>query len=263
MSDYRVDESFGIVPGWLIDSKVSDRAIRLYALLSWMRDYGTDMATVGRKLLASKLGCSDDSLDRAKAELEQAGAISVERGRAEDGQIAKNIYTIHRISPGTRTAAGRLPARGRVEGTGAARSPLVVESSSSSSSEQHPSPPRRQGRAPTQIGGKRVTADEEAFALDVLGRFNEVSGRKFASKEALGKIILRHREHPELAAHEHEAIIREQFEHPWWRGDPSPSVIYGSGDVFDRALNGVRGADRGDTLEDDELSQYDRIGRDD
>ncbi len=55
-------------------------------------------------------------------------------------------------------------------------------------------------------------------------------------------IVRRAREHPELTLEDHEGLIKVQFENPWWKGDPTPSVIYGNGRVFDRALNGARGA---------------------
>lgn len=237
MSNYRTDEAFAIVPMWLTESTVSDRAVRLYSLLSGMRDYGTDMATVGRKLLAQKMGCSDDSLDRAKAELEEAGAISVERGEANGGVIPRNVYTIHRTRPATRTpAAMGVPAPVRVLDTRTRAAMYEREPVES------PPPLKRGGRAPGSVNGKRVTPVEEQFALDVLAAFNEVSGRAFASKEALGKIVMRHREHPDLDVAAHRSLIEAQFAAPWWKGDPSPSVVYGNGEVFDRALNGVRGA---------------------
>lgn len=241
MTEYRTDEAFGPVPLWLLKLDISDRAVRLYALLSAERDYGTDMATLGRKKLAEQMRCSLDSLDRAKAELETVGAISVVRG-SENGSLAKNVYTIHRVSPGSRMgAATPLAAPERPSSRTGAASSLQSESSSSS---------KRAGRAPSQISGKRVTPAEEEFAVAVLAVFNEISGRKFASKEAIGKIVLRHREHPELSVDQHRALIKVQFEHPWWKGDPSPSVIYGNGDVFDRAVNGVRGV--GNNVRDDD-----------
>lgn len=232
---YRTDEAFGPVPLWLLHLPVSDRAVRLYALLSAERDYGTNMAELGRKRLAEAMRCSLDSLDRAKAELEKVEAISVVR-ESGDGRIATNRYTIHRINPDSRMGAAiedvRLAAPLRLDDrTGAARSLQSGDPSSSSA----------KTRAPTQLSGRKVTADEAAFGVAVLDVFNEVSGRKFGAKESVGKIILRHREHPELDLAAHEQVIRQQFEHPWWKGDPSVSVIYGNGEVFDRALNGVRG----------------------
>lgn len=240
MSEYRVDEAFGPVPLWLLRTKVSDRAIRLYALLSALRDYDSNMATVGRKYLSSELDCSLDSLDRAKAELKGVGAITVERAPSSNGEIGQNVYTIHRSNPaaGSRTRAVQVAATIPLVAAPVRPDYLLPDERTSSSSK---STRKRSGRAPTRVNGKNVTPDEEQFAITVLGIFNEISGRKFGSKEALGKIVLRHREHPELDIERHRGIITQQFEHPWWKGDPSPSVIYGNGDVFDRALNGVRG----------------------
>jgi hypothetical protein len=94
MSELRTDLPFAPVPLWVIELPISDRALRLYALLAAMRDYGSSQAKFGRSLLAKKLGWSLDKLDRAKAELEHYNVISVER----NGQ-ARNIYTVHRIPP--------------------------------------------------------------------------------------------------------------------------------------------------------------------
>jgi hypothetical protein len=237
VSEYRTDEAFAIVPVWLIESKVSDRALRLYALLSGMRDYGNDMATIGRQALATRLGCSTDSLDRAKSELEKLGAITVERGKVVAGQIPKNVYTIHRVRPGSRTAAAtpgsRTPA---AMGQDSGQIPLIDESSSSSSPAT--------ARMPKQVGGKRVTEAEHDAVDQLLARFNErAGGKNFAGKEWRESIVRRMREHSELTMPEHLALIDRQFERPWWKGDPTPSVIWGNGKSFDRALNGAQGAE--------------------
>lgn len=93
VSQYHVDEAFGPVPLWLLRSKVSDRAVRLYALLSALSD-ATGVA-VGRKELANDLRCSLDSLDRAKTELEEVGAVTITRGHDENGGLARNAYAVH------------------------------------------------------------------------------------------------------------------------------------------------------------------------
>lgn len=227
----RVDEAFAIVPVWV--TAASDRAVKLYVVLSAMRDYGTDIAEIGRKELAAKIGCSVDSLDRSKAELERMGAISVERSKTDSGAIAKNLYTIHRVR--SRTGAASEAADSRTAAATDSRTGAATKNESKNRESSSP----RTGRAPTSISSKKVTAGEEQFALSVLTVFNEVSGKSFGSKEALKKIILRHREHPELTVDDHRRIIERQFKRPWWKGDPSVSVVYGNGDVFDRALNGV------------------------
>lgn len=243
MSEYRTDESFAMVPMWLIESKISNRALRLYALLSGMRDYGNDMATVGRKLLASKLDWSGDTLDRAKAELEKAGAISVERV-PRTGQIPMNVYTIHRVSPGTRKAAAQgskqVAAKVRVGGNAAETLPLMDESSSSSPETKKAKPT---SRLPKTVGGQKVTEAEHDLVDALLARFNErAGGKSYSGKEWREAIVRRLREHSGMTADEHLGLIDRQFERPWWKGDATPSVIWGNGRVFDRAVNGAQGA---------------------
>lgn len=237
MSTYRTDEAFGIVPLWVTEAKLSDRAVRLYALLSGLRDYGTDMATVGRKALAKKLNCSDDSLDRAKSELEKVGALTVERGRAEDWQIAPNVYTIHRVRAGSRTGAARGVRVAAPERQGVL---LLNERSSSPSKEK-----KSKSALPIKsVAGKPVTAEEYELARSILEAFNEVSGRRFTGQEWLRDIVRVIRDNSDVTLDRHREIIRAQFERPWWKGDPTPGVIYGNGKVFDRALNDVSGPAR-------------------
>jgi hypothetical protein len=200
-----------------------------------MRDYGTDMATVGRKLLSKKLRCSEDSLDRAKAELEKIGAITVER-RANGNQIPRNVYTIHRTHPDSRTdAAMPIAAQERLPDsrTGAAmyESTSLDEKSSSSS---------KGGKSPQQVAGKKVTVREHDLTDEILKAFNERSGKNFAGAEWRRAIIGRIREHPEVTLDRHREIIEQQFAAPWWKGDATPAVIYGNGKVFDRALNSIQ-----------------------
>lgn len=240
MSEYRTDDAFAIVPMWLIESKVSDRALRLYSLLSGMRDYGTDMATVGRGLLASKLGCSADSLDRAKLELETVDAITVERGRATDGQIARNVYTIHRARPDSRTADGSRTHAATPLAAPERQGVLIGDESSSSSPGQKKG--AADGRLPKTVGGKRVTSLEHDLVDALLGKFNERAGKRYAGREWREAIVRRIREHPDMPLVQHLAIIDTQFDHPWWKGDATPSVIWGNGRVFDRALNGAKGS---------------------
>lgn len=231
MSEWRTDLPFAPVPMWVAELPISDRALRLYTILAGLRDYHTDQASFGRKLLAEKLHCSLDSLDRAKAELEEHAAISVKRGSNGTGR-ARNVYTVHRIP-----AASRSPAatQDRIPAATPSRSPAAMNEKKEN--EIKASPPLWNG--PKSVGGKKVTRDEVVTATAILDSFNEVSGRRFSGKEWLTMIVRRMREHPDVALEGHQEIIRDQFERPWWKGDPSPAVIYSKGSVFDQALNGV------------------------
>lgn len=244
MSEWGTDLPFAPVPLWVTELPISDRAVRLYTLLAGMRDYGTGKASYGRKLLAKKLHCSDDSLDRAKAELETHGAITVERSVAKSGEIARNVYTIHRIPPGSRTGAGTpIPAPERVVGsrTAAATNEKKENETLLLLDEEGA---QRAWNGPATIGGTKVKKEEAALASEILAAFNEASGKKFAGREWLASIVRRIREHPDVSLKRHKEIVSEQFEHPWWKDDPTPSVIYGNGKTFDRALNSAKGRKR-------------------
>lgn len=84
---------FAMVPEWILDAEVSDRAIRLYAVLARFAD-GSGRAWPGRALLAKRVRCSKDSIDRAMAELVAVGAIT-KRGRVDAaGDQTSNLYVV-------------------------------------------------------------------------------------------------------------------------------------------------------------------------
>jgi hypothetical protein len=67
---------FSIVPEWVIDAGLSDKAIRLYVVLARYADNRTRQAFPSRETLASRMQCSTKSIDRATEELIQVGAVS-------------------------------------------------------------------------------------------------------------------------------------------------------------------------------------------
>lgn len=109
---------FALVPEWVLTLPISDKALRLYALLSvrWA-DRDTGECWPSRRTIADALGCSVDTVTRATAELEAVEAITVHRRRDEDGTNRPNVYVIHRIpaTSGCKSAArgsGKSAARG-------------------------------------------------------------------------------------------------------------------------------------------------------
>lgn len=76
--------TFGRVPTWLLDAEVSDRAVRLFAVLTRYADQETQDFP-GRRALAERLRCSVDSIDRALRELVAAGAVRIEERWDADG----------------------------------------------------------------------------------------------------------------------------------------------------------------------------------
>jgi hypothetical protein len=90
--------------------------------------------------------------------------------------------------------------------------------------------------APKVVDRKPVSNDEAEMAEKVLASWNEIAEQELRSKDWLAKIIMRLREHPELGLPEHVFIIEAALAHPWWKGEATPSVIYGNGAQFERQL---------------------------
>lgn len=116
------DQYFAIVPEWVLyHEDLSDRAVRLYGVLSRMADkHGVSWPS--RAFLAERLRCSKESIDRAVKQLTGAEALAVERrfdAATKTWQATR--YTVHRSSPvttGSRTGA-TTPSRADDEGVAA------------------------------------------------------------------------------------------------------------------------------------------------
>jgi hypothetical protein len=108
--------TFGRVPTWLLVEAVSDRSIRLFALLTRYADR-EGRGFPGRRTLAKRLRCSVDSIDRALRELVDAGAVRVEERWDVDGDGGRltNDYHLleHREEDPGRTGAADPAARVR------------------------------------------------------------------------------------------------------------------------------------------------------
>lgn len=71
------DNYFAVVPEWIIDADISDRALRLWCVLRRRSDKATGWAQESRAKLAARLRTSVKSIDRALRELEDAGAVTI------------------------------------------------------------------------------------------------------------------------------------------------------------------------------------------
>ena len=103
---------FTIIPEWLIDSEISDGAVRLYGILGRYSNED-DAAWPSRALLAKRTRTTTKSVDRRIAELVQVGALVVEHRKADSPSGNKynrsNIYWLKRLDPqgvGTQLSLG-------------------------------------------------------------------------------------------------------------------------------------------------------------
>jgi len=96
---------FAIVPEWLLDAEVDDRAIRLYAILRRYADR-EGRAHPGRRRLAERLRCSESTLDRTIRQLVAAGAVVVRPRYDEAGDRTSNDYLLADRPPAPVTTGG-------------------------------------------------------------------------------------------------------------------------------------------------------------
>ncbi|MCC3333548.1 hypothetical protein [Nocardia abscessus] len=89
--DVAIDGYFAIVPEWVIDAEISDRAVRLYARLRRHAGPSLTAARPSRAKLAVKLRTSVKSIDRALRELEDVGAVTI-RHRWSDPQGKEYVF---------------------------------------------------------------------------------------------------------------------------------------------------------------------------
>lgn len=93
----RLERRFAIIDEWVLDLNISDRAVRLYAVLARYADSETHKAYPSRGTLAERLRCSKASVDRAAQELVDAGAMT--KKQRHNSSI---IYTLQVSAPMTR-----------------------------------------------------------------------------------------------------------------------------------------------------------------
>jgi hypothetical protein len=98
MSNLHTEVRFSIVPEWVIDADISDRAVRVYAILARYADSETLQAFPSRETLAKRARCHWRSIDRAIDELIQLGAVS-KKHRKHGDSYQSNVYTLRRVLP--------------------------------------------------------------------------------------------------------------------------------------------------------------------
>lgn len=110
------DLKFAIVPRWITDSDISDRAVRLYTVMCQFADNDTGHCHPSRAAIAERMrGCSVDTVDRAMKELVSIGAVTVkhrtlQRSGTTKPQQLTSDYVIHRVPPkGGRKSAAPQP----------------------------------------------------------------------------------------------------------------------------------------------------------
>lgn len=115
------------------------------------------------------------------------------------------------------------------------------------------SPPARRGRS-------KPNADEMAMVAAIVEECNRLWGKRFSPQAHADYISRRIRRFPDVTLEEHISIVQRASASPWWRGEPSPRVIYSRDDLFD-AMRQER-TNTGRKVSDREQRQREMLGDD-
>lgn len=184
-----------------------------------------------RKEIGDRAGVSVDTLDRYVAEFVEVGILIVLRERVGAANLPNrwSLVTLERTgAPPSRTGAatdGVAPSR-----TGAAQVPRTDLERKETTT--------REAAVPElgQVDRKPVALAHAALAVAVLAEWNQQTGQHIRSRDWLVKFVMRIREYPELTIDDHAHVIAASLASPWWKGAPTPSVVYGSGAQFERSI---------------------------
>ena len=108
MTDTRVesDNYFAIIPEWILyEVTLSANAIRLYCTLNRFAN-SSGRAWPSRRTIAALMAVSVETVDRAKKELVDFGAITVTNRTSAAGDPTSNVYTIRTSHPSSPVARG-------------------------------------------------------------------------------------------------------------------------------------------------------------
>lgn len=103
------DNYFSIIPEWVLDAPISPTTVRLYCVLQrYANSHGVCFPS--RSTLARRCQVSIKTVDRCVDELEEIGALTVEKKRADKGDWANNVYTVITSDPRRVATKTTLPS---------------------------------------------------------------------------------------------------------------------------------------------------------
>lgn len=94
MTEIRVSDYFAIIPEWILNAEVSSNAVRLYGILHRYAN-SRGVAWPSRKTIAQAMRCSTATVDRAREELVEIGALTVYQRTTDAGDPTSNLYVLH------------------------------------------------------------------------------------------------------------------------------------------------------------------------
>ncbi len=231
---------------WVLEGPISDRAVRVYGILSRHAGSPGESTFRGKREIAKRIGCGKRSIDAAINELVEIGAVKVEERRAHNGAQLENAYVVNALSPTQIPHEGvQADAPPPASGGTPTRASHSLENPELEPVRENPAREVestevvvRAGRRVWSVDRKTVSDREDEMAQDILSAWNMGTKQSLSAQSWLAKIVMRIREHPELSVDDHVYVIALNLrpENVWWKGAATPSVIYGSDSQFERAM---------------------------
>lgn len=244
---------FAIVPAWLLQRVTGHVALRVYIALGTFAGNGRE-CWPSRATLAARAGIDEAGVKRALRQLDEAGAIRRVARFHGDGAQRSNGYVLVTHDPNDPESFTPQGANESPPPPGHSVAPRPKETIT----KEHARPTDvREGandsssavivsRRGWKVDRRVVTDAEDEDARAILHDWNVMTGQALTAQGWLAKIVMRMREHPELAVDDHHRIIEASLADPWWRGAPTPSVVYGSDAQFERCIaTAQQGSSRG------------------
>ncbi len=244
---------FAIVPEALLDSEVSDRAVRLWARLYREADRSRHQARVTRRAMAWWLhkpgggAVSVDTVDRALAELEAAGWLAVARERQENNRNLPSLYTLLNATPPSEGTAptprvGRNPAA-----QGAPHTSGPVGRTDAAQKPKSEKPENTVDAAGAAVSSSLVLLDEPSTNPTTTDVWNAYLATRNALGRGTGSLaftkVRRDLIEDRMKSHGAEAVlaaVRGWAHDPWVRGENPDSRFYAT---LEFVLRGTRNAD--------------------
>lgn len=94
MAEIRASDYFAIIPEWVLLADISANAVRLYGILNRYAN-SNGHAWPSRKTIADAMKVSTATVDRAREELVDLGAMTVIQRKTDAGDPTSNLYVLH------------------------------------------------------------------------------------------------------------------------------------------------------------------------
>ncbi len=192
------------------------------------------------KRVAEDTELSLRSVERATADLVEQGLLARSRKRRADGSWSGYVYAFPHVSvsePADGVAGGPPdPVSGQEPEVDLEPGSSTANAVDSLAAVRE----RTAGETVWKVDRKPVKWEHAQLAMEILAMWNHLTGQHLKARTWLAKIVMRIREYPEATLSDHRYLIERNLAHPWWKGAPTPSVIYGSDAQFERSVMTAR-----------------------